>query len=217
MIAGLIKRWWRVAFALVLVLGNGLIYIRLAQKISVLEGALAEMDSRIASNSGQQANERAAAAAAHLRGSPDSSSGTRLPPSLTASNPRTEKTTELINRFLQRKQQLSSINPVTTAANLSNRMAAEPALPEIEQEQSAWLNETLQKMPGDLPDAESLQTTCQGRRCLVSAAFASESDARAWASRYLLEGRGRLLQHANTVVVPLGGSDHSVALQLYLY
>jgi hypothetical protein len=217
MIAGWHQRWWRTAFVLLLVLGNGLMYMHLAQKIGALQASLTAMNSRIASNADPKANERAAAAAAHLRASPDSSSATRSPAAVTAPNTRTDKTTELINRFLQRKQQLSSINPITTAADLSNRMAAEPALPEIEQEQSVWLNETLQQMPADLPKAESLQTTCQGRRCLISAAFASDSEARAWASRYLLESRGRLLKHANTVVVPLGGSDHSVALQLYLY
>lgn len=196
--------WWWVAAALVL--GNCLMYMHLTKKIVVLQESLAAMDSRLVLNAGTQGD---GANVMHASTSP------RVSP--TVPSPGSYNVAAAISRIQQFKERRSSIDPVAMSADLNNRMSGEPALPEIEQRHSSWLNDTLAKMPADAPDAGSLQTTCEGRRCLVSAAFASEDDAREWGTRYLLEGGGRLLQHSSTVIVPLGGTDHSVALQLYLY
>lgn len=93
----------------------------------------------------------------------------------------------------------------------------EPPIPLMEQKQTQWLANAAHLMPEDAPEAVGLQTTCQGRRCLVSAAFADEAGARAWAGRYLLAAGGRLLPRSQTVMVPLGAEGEGVDMQLYLY
>ena len=197
--------WW---IAAALVVGNCLMYIHLAKKINVLQESLAALDVRLVRAGETQADARngigvAKSSSASLSGSSQSSA----PTALAFPGPAGVDAMDAINRIRDFKQRKSSINPVTLAADLNNRMTGEPALPAIEKEHSNWLDSTLQQMPADAPHAGGLQTTCNGRRCLVSAAFSSEDDARAWGTRYLLEGGGKLLQHSSIVIVPLSGGD----------
>ena len=215
--AGRIRgQWW--GFAAVFVLGNGLIYTHLANKVDILQQSVAEMSSRLEGIARAKVD---ADSASGTSASPNVPLiGSSRVPTLTApsvSSPTKNNAMEAVNRILELKQRRSSVDPVTMAADLSNRMAQEPALPEIEDKQSSWLNDTLRIMPADSPEASNLQVSCKGQRCLVSAAFGSNEEARSWSRRYLLKGGGKLLHQARTVVVPLGGTDPSVVLQLYFY
>ena len=72
-------------------------------------------------------------------------------------------------------------------------------------------------MPADAPQATGLQTSCHGRRCLISAGFADDLQASDWANRLLLVGGKNLPRSARIVAVPLEGGNGAVSLQLYLY
>ena len=119
-------------------------------------------------------------------------------------------------RLAQLKQR-NRANTSEAISRMDRLLKNEPTIPQVEQKQTQWLASAVQSMPKDAPEAVGLETTCRGRRCMVSAAFADEGQARVWASRYLIAAGGRLLPKSRTVIVPLGGPDQGVDMQLYLY
>lgn len=137
-----------------------------------------------------------------------------------APNPRFPNTlsTTPASRIQQLKQRAASIDPSKLAASETRLLAMEPSLPAVEQRNTGWLNTTLANLPDDLPRAVAPQASCQGRRCVIDAAFEDEAAAREWASRYLLAAGGRQLQNSRTLVLPMGNSpNQGVTLRLYLY
>ena len=96
-------------------------------------------------------------------------------------------------------------------------MAQEPPLPGIEAKQLRSLEAALENMPSDAPQPAGLQTTCTGRRCMISAGFHDGAQAEEWASRYLLVGGRNLPKTARVIAVPLAGANGAVSLQVYLY
>lgn len=117
----------------------------------------------------------------------------------------------------QLKQQKAAYDPVDEAAKLDRLMAQEPSLPALEQSQVRLLQQAMQNMPPNAPQAAGLQTTCRGRRCLISAGFTDDLQASEWANRLLLVGGKNLPKSARIVAVPLEGGNGAVSLQLYLY
>lgn len=213
--AGQYSRW---GLAAALIVGNLLMYLHFENQTIALQQTLAALDSRLSHMAETRNQFKKATSASAAPGTSLTDARLSLPPvGLNVSDPSVNPVMAAVDRIRQLKQRKSSADISTLVADLNNRMTGEPALPAIEQEQTSWLNDSVQRMPTDAPHASGLQTRCQGRRCLVSAAFASKEDAENWGARYLLAGGGRLLQHSSTVIVPLGGKDQSVALQLYLY
>lgn len=117
----------------------------------------------------------------------------------------------------QIKQQKAEFNPSGIAASMDRLMTQEPSLPAIEQAQVNLLQQAIQTMPANAPRPTGLQTTCKGRRCLISAGFMDDTQAGEWADRLLLAGGKNLPKAARIVPVPLEGGNGAVSLQLYLY
>lgn len=117
----------------------------------------------------------------------------------------------------QLKQDKAEFNPAEAAAKLDRLMAQEPALPALEQTQVRLLQQAMQNLPANAPRPAGLQTTCKGRRCLISAGFSDDLQAGDWANQLLLAGGKNLPRSARIVAVPLEGGNGAVSLQLYLY
>lgn len=117
----------------------------------------------------------------------------------------------------QLKQDKAEFNPAEAAAKLDRLMAQEPSLPALEQTQVRLLQQAMQNLPADAPRPAGLQTTCKGRRCLISAGFGDDLQAGDWANQLLLVGGKNLPKSARIVAVPLEGGNGAVSLQLYLY
>lgn len=115
------------------------------------------------------------------------------------------------------KQQKADFNPGAVASSMDRLMAQEPSIPAMEQAQVKLLQQAIQSLPPDVPQPAGLQTTCQGRRCLISAGFMDDTQAGDWADKLLLAGGKNLPKAARIVSVPLEGGNGAVSLQLYLY
>ena len=196
-------KWLLLLGAVLLV--NLALYVHLSTRLGRMEQSLAAVSS---SNGG------ASKSAPTWNDSPAGVGPTRSAPPISdiGSSPQ-----ELIDRMKKRKAHSSAMSPTVLAAELENQYVSEPSIPAAEQRQSQWLSDALLRMPADAPKAEDLQTTCRGRRCLVTAYFSNDSDARSWASSYLLAGGGEVLGRARTVILPATGSDGMVALQLHFF
>lgn len=120
-------------------------------------------------------------------------------------------------RLLRLKQQKAAFDPGNAATAMDRLMAQEPSLPGLEQAQVQRLQQAIRNMPADVPQPAGLQTTCHGRRCLVSAGFGDDLQASDWANRLLLSGGSNLPKTARIIAVPLEGGNGAVSLQLYLY
>ncbi|MFN7183303.1 MAG: hypothetical protein ACK4MZ_03805 [Thermomonas haemolytica] len=120
-------------------------------------------------------------------------------------------------RLLRLKQQKAAFDPGNAATAMDSLMAQEPSLPGLEQAQVQRLQQAIRNMPADVPQPAGLQTTCRGRRCLVSAGFSDDLQASDWANRLLLSGGSNLPKAARIIAVPLEGGNGAVSLQLYLY
>ncbi len=126
--------------------------------------------------------------------------------------------TALVAQIQQLKQRAAKSDPTKLAVSENRLLAVEPSLPAVEQRNTAWLNTTLANLPDDLPRAVAPQASCQGRRCVIEAAFEDETAAREWASRYLLAAGGKQLQNSRAVVLPLGtNASQGVTMRLYLH
>lgn len=121
------------------------------------------------------------------------------------------------SRLLRLKQQKAAFDPGNAATAMDRLMAQEPSLPGLEQAQVQRLQQAIRNMPAAGPQPAGLQTTCHGRRCLVSAGFSDDLQASDWASRLLLSGGSNLPKTARIIAVPLEGGNGAVSLQLYLY
>ena len=124
---------------------------------------------------------------------------------------------ELINRMREFKARAANTQAAQQVSNLDALLAAEPKLPVIEQGQYQWLSETLHNMPSDAPQATGVQTQCRGRRCMVSANFSNDDDAREWATSYVLAGSGKLLSRSKILILPATNSNSLRQMQLYFY
>ena len=118
---------------------------------------------------------------------------------------------------IRQLKQARSRDSAAMAMDFDSMLVKEPSLPQIERQQYDWLRGALQRMPDTSPKARDLQTTCRGRRCLVSAVFDGDDEARSWARRYLLAGGGSVLSRSRSLVTPLDKTGDLVTLQLYLY
>lgn len=181
--------------------GNMALYLRVASRLNDLEALLARTDG--ARNEGLV---RGTSMPTPLAGI---GSG---PPKRGELNPANSPAARMIE--LKRKAIPDSIE---IAAQMDQLFSQEPSIPELEQKQLRWLDEALDHLADDAPSATGVQTSCRGRRCLVSAVFKDESDARDWAGSYFRATRGTYLKHARIVTVPLGGDGQSMGLQLHLY
>ena len=199
------ERRWLIPFGLLL-LGNLLFSLNSSMRLNRMEESLAGFASH-QDDSGNNPSKRLGS----VDGAPSNRSSGPL--SDTADNPQ-----DLINSMLEFKARAAAIPPATLATELENQLSREPALPEVEQRSSQWLSNALARMPADAPEAENVQTTCRGRRCEVTAYFGSDTDARTWATHYLLASGGQVLARASTVILPPpAGTDGVFTLQLHLY
>ena len=195
---------WLAIFGLLLLLTNAGLYLHLAARLSHFERQAATLQANKAPVRGD-----AGTGTGNIGTRPGS--GAAYPVMDTAETPQI-----LINRMMAYKAQAAARPASSLAAQLDSEMAREPRLPDIEQRQGRLLEEALRRMPGDSPAAEDVKTTCRGRRCLVSAYFGNDSDAREWASDYLLMGGSGDLRRARITTNSVSGNDGLVALQLYL-
>lgn len=118
---------------------------------------------------------------------------------------------------VQFKARRSADDPARLVAEQDRLLTQEPALPSVEQGHQQAIREALQKIPADLGQPVGLQTTCRGRRCLVSGGFADDLQATRWAQHLLLAGGPGLPRAARIITVPVDGGNGAVALQLYLH
>lgn len=109
------------------------------------------------------------------------------------------------------------VNPAVVAAEFDGRLASEPRLPEVENQSRAWIHDSVERLPSNMPAARNLDSVCQGRRCTVSAVFADDGQARKWAQHFLLSGGGRVLKNSRTLVTAIPGNAGQVELKLYLF
>ena len=122
-----------------------------------------------------------------------------------------------IREIRNRKADITG-NPAGIAAAMDRLMASEPSLPPIEQANAHAVQLAMQQVSANSVSTPpvGIETSCRGRRCLISAGFGSDFAASEWAHALLLSGAKGLPQAARIVVVPLQ-SGGAVNLQLYLY
>lgn len=118
---------------------------------------------------------------------------------------------ELIQRLSQRNGGDTS----RVTADLSRLMQQEPSLPVVESQQTQWLESAMGQLPVGGPRASDVQSSCRGRRCVISANFADASEAQDWAGNYLLAAGGKMLQQSRAIVLP--APNGSAKLLLYFY
>jgi hypothetical protein len=190
--------------ACLLAAGNAVLYWRMSTRLTALESTL------LASSSGAQTAvaETSSSSLPYSAPLPAGANNTTRQASLPPGGPDPVLTT-----LAQRK---AAFTPDQAAAELDRQLAAEPSLPAIEQRQARILQEALARMPADAPQPTGLQTTCRGRRCLISAGFADDLQASQWAQRLLLVGGKEFPRSARIIPVPVAGGDGAVTLQLYL-
>lgn len=191
--------WLLLGIFLLLTVAIGLLYSRLSKRLDSLESATNTLAAI-------QKSDRSSIAAALT--SEGGLSNSRTPQFRNASSPAPD---ELVRRLSQR----TPANPAMLAASMDQAMQFEPSIPSIESKQSQWLESAFQTMPSDAPKVSGAQSTCRGRRCLVSGSFNNQEDAQDWADRYLLTAGGKFLQNSRTLLVPAG--NNKTKLLLYLY
>ncbi len=122
------------------------------------------------------------------------------------------------NRLMQARRNALYAPPEQWSRDLDNLLAREPQNLQAEAVHKQWLEEAIVRMNEDqrAPQAEGLQTLCQGRRCMVSGMFQDQVAARRWATRYLLAAGGTFLTNARIAVLPATNGSYAT-LQLYLY
>lgn len=122
-----------------------------------------------------------------------------------------------IREIRQRKADTTG-NPAGIAAAMDRLIASEPSLPPIEQANAHAVQIAMRQIPSNSVSTSpvGLETSCRGRRCVVSAGFGSDLAASEWAHALLLSGAKGLPQAARIVILPLQ-SGGAVNLQLYLY
>ncbi|MCR6496059.1 hypothetical protein LJB71_07400 [Thermomonas sp. S9] len=180
---------------------NVLLYIRLTDRLTHLQMQLGSQLHRDDADDQDLANE----------GWTPPSQSRVLARSAPTFAPQTEDRAQVISR-------LKNVQPPDQAAReMDKLMSQEPSIPGVEQLRVKALQQAIQSMPSDAARPVGLQTTCRGRRCLISAGFADETLASEWANRLLLMGGKNLPPAARIIAVPLGGGSEGVNLQLYLY
>lgn len=117
--------------------------------------------------------------------------------------------------LVQRMSQRNGGDPARVTADMNRLMQQEPSLPGLESQQSRWLESAFSTMPTNGPHPSGTQSSCRGRRCVVSATFANPDEAQDWAGNYLLTAGGKMLQRSRTIVVPV--ANGSTRLLLYFY
>ncbi|MBN8716510.1 MAG: hypothetical protein J0H95_05970 [Xanthomonadales bacterium] len=196
------SRWLAAAVSLACLLsaGNAALYWQLSSRIDALRLAAAPVDPAAAPLTGASSF---ADLPSPARAAPASSNSAA--PSATAFDP------------VQFKARRSAGDPARLAADQDRLLTQEPPLPSVEQGHQQAIRDALQKIPADLPQPVGLQTTCRGRRCLVSGGFTDDLQANQWAQHLLLAGGPGLPRAARIITVPVDGGNGAVALQLYLH
>ncbi|MFN3310264.1 MAG: hypothetical protein ACK40R_00995 [Thermomonas sp.] len=188
--------------ACVISAANAALYLSISSRFQKLEGMLSE----------------AAGKSASADSSTGATTGRAGFPSYAEVGRNTQAQADEPNaRLLRLKQQKAAFDPGSAATAMDRLMAQEPSLPGVEQAQVQRLQQAIRNMPADVPQPAGLQTTCHGRRCLVSAGFSDDLQASDWANRLLLSGGRNLPKTARIIAVPLEGGNGAVSLQLYLY
>ncbi|WP_256646960.1 hypothetical protein [Thermomonas paludicola] len=118
-------------------------------------------------------------------------------------------------QLVQRLSQRNGGNPTKVAADMNRLMQQEPSLPGLESQQGQWLESAFGAMSTSGSQPSDTQSSCRGRRCVVSATFADPGQAQDWAGNYLLAAGGKMLQRSRTIVVPV--ANGSTKLLLYFY
>lgn len=198
------SRWTAilVVVACLISAGNAAMYWSISSRFQKLEGMLSEATGKSA-----PAKSSTSAATDH----------TGFPSYAEAGRNAQVQADEPNARLLRLKQQKAAFDPGNAATAMDRLMAQEPSLPGLEQAQVQRLQQAIRNMPADVPQPAGLQTTCHGRRCLVSAGFGDDLQASDWANRLLLSGGSNLPKTARIIAVPLEGGNGAVSLQLYLY
>ena len=117
--------------------------------------------------------------------------------------------------LVQRLSQRNGGDPSRATADLSRLMQQEPSLPVVESQQTQWLEYAMGQLPVGGPRASNVQSSCRGRRCVISANFADAGEAQDWAGNYLLAAGGKMLQQSRAIVLPT--PNGSAKLLLYFY
>lgn len=118
-------------------------------------------------------------------------------------------------QLVQRLSQRNGDDPGRITADMGQLMQQEPSMPVVESQQTQWLESAMDQLPADGPRPSDVQSSCRGRRCVISASFADESEAQDWAGNYLLAAGGKMLQQSRTIVLP--ASNGTAKLLLYFY
>lgn len=109
------------------------------------------------------------------------------------------------------------IAPEQESLQMSTKLAQESSNPVKEAIEEQWLQKAAQDTKGpNVPMASDVSSQCRGQRCLTTATFANEGDARMWATRYLLTAGGGMLSNSRTVILP-GQGGGPVTMHLYLF
>lgn len=198
------NRWMQVLLivACLLSVGNAALYWSMSSRFGNIETAISQIANHPREANGSDGSGDGTGSKAVLRHAQAAGFGSIQAPD------------EQIQKL---KQQKSAYDPVDAASKLDRLMAQEPALPALEQTQVRLLQQAMQSLPANAPRPAGLQTTCKGRRCLISAGFSDELQAGDWANQLLLVGGKNLPKSARIVAVPLEGGNGAVSLQLYLY
>ncbi|WP_374555849.1 hypothetical protein [Thermomonas sp.] len=200
------NRWTSVLLlvACLLSAGNAALYWSLSSRFGEVEGALSGLTARAQPQASEGVGQGGSGNGAH-----GSMRSGQVAGFIASQSPDLQ--------VRQLKQDKAEFNPAEAAAKLDLLMAQEPALPALEQTQVRLLQQAMQNLPADAPRPAGLQTTCKGRRCLISAGFSDDLQAGDWANQLLLAGGKNLPRSARIVAVPLEGGNGAVSLQLYLY
>lgn len=192
------------AIACLILAGNAALYLHLSSKLSGMEVAVSEIKQAQAATRRSALDDGSQPGARNHWTSPGGS----------ASAQGIAVQEDAAQKLMQAK---AKFNPAAEASAMDRLMAQEPSIPGVEEKQVRLLESAMQNMPANAPQPAGLQTSCHGRRCMISAGFADESQAEDWASRYLLVGGRNLPKAARAIAVPLAGANGAVSLQLYLY
>lgn len=185
--------------AIFALIANAALYFRMSAKLEAIEASITAHGSPAQAASVAIDGTAAAYPAAAVSALPSHSAAAKLSPE------------ELVQRLSQR----NSSDPAKITAGLNQLMQQEPAMPAVESQQTQWLESAFGNLPAGGPRPSNAQSSCRGRRCIVSATFTDAGEAQDWAGSYLLAAGGKLLQRSRTIVVP--AANGSVKLLLYFY
>lgn len=196
------------AAAVVLVIGNTIGILWLTSKLSRMEGHLAAVKLDQAN---RQKDDSLAAVA----------SSSNVNPTRAGDSPSDSQYLNnglAISRIDEIKQQAAKVSPQELARSMDQLLYSQPTNPAQEAQQQQWLQDaaTAMSSKNNVPKAGSVGSTCQGKRCVVTATFSNDIAAERWAMEYILATGGRLLSNSRTVMLPAPDSTN-VTLQLYLY